>query len=113
MSSHNELSDCEAQESISEYSDDLISEDDISETSEDRAFVVSDGEQSAYSNRSSASFNDSQYSSNDSSNFNGQKVPLCIVTKRTIEQNGGPVVQYLVIWQSWEQEKPQIRRDLE
>ncbi|KAJ5769717.1 uncharacterized protein N7511_001768 [Penicillium nucicola] len=82
MSSHNELSDCEAQESISEYSDDLISEDDISETSEDRAFVVSDGEQSAYSNRSSASFNDSQYSSNDSSNFNGQKVPLCIVTKQ-------------------------------
>lgn len=59
--------DSEAQESISEYS-----EDDISETSEDRAFVVSDGEQSAYSKRSSVSSNYSQHChvhSNDSYDF--------------------------------------------
>jgi hypothetical protein len=67
MTSHSELNDSCASESVSEHS-----EDDISETSEDRAFVVSDGGQSAYSNRSSVS---SQYSRhchmhcNDSSVF--------------------------------------------
>jgi hypothetical protein len=65
MSSYSELNDSETQESISEHS-----EDDISKSSEDRAFVVSGGEQSAYSNRSSASSNYSQHChmhSNDSS----------------------------------------------
>ncbi|OGE46569.1 hypothetical protein PENARI_c186G03264, partial [Penicillium arizonense] len=85
MSSHSELNDSEARESISEHS-----EEDISETSEDRAFVVSDGEESAYSNGSSASSNYSQHChmhSNDSFGFNGQKVPISIVTKRVIQQN--------------------------
>ncbi|KAJ6181401.1 hypothetical protein N7485_000043 [Penicillium canescens] len=106
MSSHSELNDSCASEPVSEHS-----EDDISETSEDRAFVVSDGGQSAYSNRSSMS---SQYSQhchmhcNDSSVFNGQKVPISILSTRIIQQNESSVVQYLVIWRSWEQEKPHI-----
>lgn len=64
MSSYSELNDPEAQESISEHS-----EEDISETSEDRAFAVSDGEESAYLNGSSASSDYSQHcrmNSNDS-----------------------------------------------
>ena len=50
MSSYSEPNDSETQGSTSEPS-----EDDISETSEDRAFVVSDGDRSPYSNRSSSS----------------------------------------------------------
>lgn len=56
ISSYIESSESEEQESISEHS-----EEDISETSEDRAFVVSDGDQSPYSNRSSESSNYSQH----------------------------------------------------
>ncbi|KAJ6181438.1 hypothetical protein N7485_000080 [Penicillium canescens] len=111
MSSYSELNDSEAQESNSEHS-----EDDISETSEDSAFVVSDGEQYAYSNRSSASSNYSQHCyvhSNDSSVFIGQKIPIHIVTKRVIHQNESPVVQYLDIWRFWEQEKPHISDTVE
>jgi hypothetical protein len=66
MSSLSELNDSCASESVSD------SEDDISETSEDRAFVVTDGEQSAYSNRSSVSSQYSRYCHmhcNDSSVF--------------------------------------------
>ena len=54
-SSYSEPSESEEQESISEHSED------ISETSGDRAFVVSDGDQSPYSNRSSESSNYSQH----------------------------------------------------
>jgi hypothetical protein len=54
--SYSEPSESEEQESISEHS-----EEDISETSEDRTFVVSDGDQSPYSNRSSVSSNYSQH----------------------------------------------------
>ena len=65
ISSYSELYDSETQSSTSEPS-----EDDISETSEDRAFVVSEGDQSPYSNRSSGSSNYGQhyyYMSHDSS----------------------------------------------
>ena len=57
ISSYSEPSESEEQESISQHSE----EEDISETSEDRAFVVSDGDQSPYSNRSSESSNYSQH----------------------------------------------------
>ncbi|KAJ6175117.1 hypothetical protein N7485_004922 [Penicillium canescens] len=110
MSSHSELNDSCASESVSD------SEDDISETSEDRAFVVSDGEQSAYSHRSSVSSRYSRHCHmhcNDSSVFNGQKVPISILSKRIIQQNESSVVQYLVIWRSWEQEKPHISGTIE
>jgi hypothetical protein len=56
VSSNSEPDDSETQGSTSEPS-----ADDISETSEDRAFVVSDGDQSPYSNRSSKSSNYSHY----------------------------------------------------
>lgn len=56
ISSYSEPSESEEQESISEHS-----EEDISETSEDRAFVVSDGGQSPYSDRSSETSNYSQH----------------------------------------------------
>jgi hypothetical protein len=56
MSSYSEPNDSETQGSNSESS-----EDDISETSEDRTFVVSDGDQSPYSNISSGSSDYSQH----------------------------------------------------
>ena len=67
MSSYSEPNDSETQGSTSEPS-----EDDISETSEDRAFVVSNGDQSPYSNGSSRSSNYSQHChmhDNDSSDL--------------------------------------------
>ncbi|CAI7614385.1 unnamed protein product [Penicillium viridicatum] len=106
ISSYSEPSESEEQESTSEHS-----EEDISETSEDRAFVVSDGDQSPYSNRSSESSNDSQHChhrhDDDFSNPVDHKIPISTIAKRVIHQNDSPVVQYLVLWRSWEQERPQ------
>lgn len=56
ISSYSEPNDSETQGSTSEPS-----EDDISETSEDRAFVVSDGDHPPYSTRSSGSSDYSQH----------------------------------------------------
>ncbi|CAG8122583.1 unnamed protein product [Penicillium nalgiovense] len=107
ISSYSEPSESEEQESISEHSE----EEDISETSEDRAFVVSDGDQLPYSNRSSESSNYSQHChdrhDDDFSNPVGHKIPISTIAKRVIHQNDSPVVQYLVLWRSWEQERPQ------
>ncbi|CAG8224749.1 unnamed protein product [Penicillium nalgiovense] len=101
ISSHSVCHDSETQGSTSEPSD-----DDISETSEDRAFIVSDGDQSYNSNRSSGSSNYSQHShhmhEDDSSDL---KIPISTIAKRIIHQNNSSVVQYLVLWRSWEQEK--------
>lgn len=123
MSLYSEPSDSETQGSTSEPS-----EDDISETSEDRAFVVSDGDQSPYSNRSSVSSDYSQHcpdvQDNDSSDLVscmgrsysvnkltsqiGQKMPIGTIAKRVIHQGDSSAVQYLVLWRSWEQEKPHV-----
>ncbi|KAF2997501.1 hypothetical protein E8E15_000416 [Penicillium rubens] len=106
ISLYSEPSESEEQESISEHS-----EEDISETSEDRAFVVSDGDQSPYSNRSSESSIYSQHChhrhDDDFSKPVGHKIPISTIAKRVIHQNDSPVVQYLVLWRSWEQERPQ------
>jgi hypothetical protein len=68
ISSYSEPNDSETLGSTSEPS-----EDDISEKSEDRAFIVSDGDESPYSNRSSGSSEYSQYcpdvQDNDSSDL--------------------------------------------
>ncbi|CAG8093687.1 unnamed protein product [Penicillium salamii] len=107
MSSYSEPNDSETQGSTSEPSG-----DDISETSEDRAFVVSDGDQSPYSNRSSESSDYSQHcpdlQDNDSSDLIGQKIPMGTIAKRIIHQGDSSVVQCLVLWRSWEQEKPHV-----
>ncbi|KAJ5350259.1 hypothetical protein N7541_007986 [Penicillium brevicompactum] len=107
MSSYSEPNDSETQGSNSESS-----EDDISETSEDRAFVVSDEDQSPYSNRSSGSSDYSQHcpdvQDNDSSDLTGQKMPIGTISKRVIYQGDSSAVQYLVLWRSWEPEKPRV-----
>ncbi|KAJ5481399.1 hypothetical protein N7475_000211 [Penicillium sp. IBT 31633x] len=107
ISSYSEPNDSETQGSTSEPS-----EDDISEASEDRAFVVSDGDQSPYSTRSSGSSDYSQHCphvhDNDSFDLIGQKIPISTIAKRVIHQNDSSVVQYLVLWRSWEQEKPHV-----
>ncbi|CAG8380062.1 unnamed protein product [Penicillium salamii] len=102
MSSYGEPNDSETQGSNSESS-----EDDISETSEDRAFMVSDADQSPYSNRSSGSSDYSQHcpdvQDNDSSDL---KIPIGTIAKRVIHQGDSSAVQYLVLWRSWEPEQP-------
>ncbi|KAJ5340391.1 hypothetical protein N7541_009515 [Penicillium brevicompactum] len=107
MSSYSEPNDSETQGSSSEPA-----EDDISETSGDRAFVVSDGDQSPYSNRSTGSSDYSQHcpdvQDNDSSDLIGQKIPIGTIAKRIIHQGDSSVVQYLVLWRTWEQEKPHV-----
>ncbi|CAG7991189.1 unnamed protein product, partial [Penicillium olsonii] len=101
---YSEPNDSETQGSASEPS-----EDDISETSGDRAFVVSDGDQSPYSNRSTGSSDYSQHcpdvQDNDSSDL---KIPIGTIAKRIIHQGDSSVVQYLVLWRTWEQEKPHV-----
>ncbi|KAJ5340134.1 hypothetical protein N7541_009258 [Penicillium brevicompactum] len=107
MSSYSEPNDSETQGSTSESS-----EDDISETSEDRAFVVSDGDQSPYSNRSSGSSDYSQHcpdvQDNGSSDLIGQKIPIGTIAKRVIHQGDSSAVQYFVLWRPWEPEKPRV-----
>ncbi|CAG8562704.1 unnamed protein product [Penicillium salamii] len=104
ISSYSEPNDSEMQGSASEPS-----EDDISETSEDRAFVVSDGDQSPYSDRSSRSSDYSQHcpdvQDNDSSDL---KIPIGTISKRVIHQGDSSAVQYLVLWRSWEPETPHM-----
>ncbi|CAG8059277.1 unnamed protein product [Penicillium salamii] len=71
MSSYGEPNDSETQGSNSESS-----EDDISETSEDRAFMVSDADQSPYSNRSSGSSDYSQHCPDVQDNDSSDLAPL-------------------------------------
>ncbi|KAJ5340356.1 hypothetical protein N7541_009480 [Penicillium brevicompactum] len=107
ISPYSEPNDSETQGSASEPS-----EGDISEASEDRAFEVSDGDQSSYSNRSSGSSDYSQHcldvQDNVSSDLIGQKIPIGTITKRVIHQGDSSAAQYLVLWLSWEQEKPRV-----
>ncbi|CAG7975729.1 unnamed protein product [Penicillium nalgiovense] len=105
--SYSEPNDSKTQGTTSEPSEDAISE-----TSEDRAFVVSDADQSPYSNRSSGSSDYSQHCphvhDNDSFDIIGQKIPISTIAKRVIGQDDSSVVQYLVLWRSWEQGKPHV-----
>ncbi|KAF4772674.1 hypothetical protein HAV15_009066 [Penicillium sp. str.  len=104
ISSYSEPNDSETQGSNSESS-----EDDISETSEDRTCVVSDGDQSPYSNRSSGSSDYSQHCPDVQDNGSSDlKIPIGTIAKRVIHQGDSSAVQYLVLWQSWEPEKPRV-----
>ncbi|KAK9848353.1 hypothetical protein MYU51_016757 [Penicillium brevicompactum] len=107
MSSYSDPNDSETQGSTSEPSEYATSE-----TSEDRAFVVSDGDQSPYSNRSSGSSDYSQHcpdvQDDDSSDLIGQKIPIGTIAKCVVQQGNSSAVQYLVLWRSWEQEKPLV-----
>ncbi|CAG8414118.1 unnamed protein product [Penicillium salamii] len=104
MSSYSEPNDSETQGSNSESS-----EDDISETSEDRTFVVSDGDQSPYSNRSSGSSDYSQHCPDVQDNGSSDlKIPIGTIAKLVIHQGDSSAVQYLVLWRSWEPEKPRV-----
>ncbi|CAG8190052.1 unnamed protein product [Penicillium salamii] len=104
ISSYSEPNDSETQGSNSESS-----EDDISETSEDRTCVVSDGDQSPYSNRSSGSSDYSQHCPDVQDNGSSDlKIPIGTIAKLVIHQGDSSAVQYLVLWQSWEPEKPRV-----
>ncbi|KAJ5522370.1 hypothetical protein N7527_006485, partial [Penicillium freii] len=95
ISSYSKPNNSETQGSTSEPS-----EDNISETSEDRTFVVSDGDQSPYSNRSSRSSNYSQHChihNNNSSDLISQKIPISTIAKHIIHQNSSSIIQYLVL----------------
>ncbi|KAJ5346178.1 uncharacterized protein N7506_000254 [Penicillium brevicompactum] len=88
---------------------DLESEYVPSETSEDREFVVSDSESlSGVSIRSSDPEGSGYNILNDEigdvvtkQSIKGIKA-LKTITKRTVNLNGRQVIQYLVLWYSWE-----------
>ncbi|KAF4765431.1 hypothetical protein HAV15_003326 [Penicillium sp. str.  len=86
---------------------DLESEYVPSETSEDREFVVSDSESlSGVSIKSSDPEGSGYTILNDeigdvATTIKGIKA-LKTITKRTVNLNGRQVIQYLVLWYSWE-----------
>ncbi|KAJ5798946.1 uncharacterized protein N7503_006451 [Penicillium pulvis] len=71
-----------------------------SETSEDRDFVISDTDQLSYASPSSSNL------SNASLKEKGLKKPIKTITRRSVDRNGRRVVQYLVLWYSWETNDP-------
>ncbi|KAJ5642496.1 hypothetical protein N7490_006496 [Penicillium lividum] len=71
-----------------------------SETSEDRDFVIADTDQLSYASLSSSNL------SNASLKEKGVKKPIKTITRRSVDRNGRRVVQYLVLWYSWEINDP-------
>ncbi|KAJ5976503.1 hypothetical protein N7481_010210, partial [Penicillium waksmanii] len=96
---------------IEETDDDSIStEGDMSETSEDRRFVASESDDATYSDEESlgSSFPCIHHlmDGQETSSTVGKKIPISAIASRLISEDGISVVQYLVLWQSWEREMP-------
>ncbi|KAJ5737367.1 uncharacterized protein N7483_002492 [Penicillium malachiteum] len=86
--------------------------DELSETSEDRAFVVSDGEPSRSASSTSSFPGTNQLPSveQDGSCVNevGRRWPVGTIAKRLVNEDGHLVEQYLVLWCSWEKRMPAV-----
>ncbi|KAJ6000921.1 hypothetical protein N7481_001330 [Penicillium waksmanii] len=96
---------------IEETVDDSTStEGDMSETSEDRRFVASESDDATYSDEESlgSSFPCIHHlmDGQETSSTVGKKIPISSIASRLISEDGISVVQYLVLWQSWEREMP-------
>ncbi|KAJ5974858.1 hypothetical protein N7481_008565 [Penicillium waksmanii] len=96
---------------IEETDDDSTStEGDMSETSEDRRFVASESDDATYSDEeslgSSFPYIHPLMDGQETSSTVGKKIPISAIASRLISEDGISVVQYLVLWQSWEREMP-------
>ncbi|CAI7639061.1 unnamed protein product [Penicillium manginii] len=98
---------------IEETDNDSTTEEDLSETSEDCRFVVSGSDDTTYSEEeslgSSLSCIHHTMDGHETSSTvgNGKKIPISAIASRLISEDGISVIQYLVLWQSWEREMPQ------
>ncbi|KAJ5737277.1 uncharacterized protein N7483_002402 [Penicillium malachiteum] len=86
----------------------------LSETSEDRAFVLSDGEPSRSASSASGLSGTNHLPSveQDGSYPNEvcRKWPVNTIAKRRVNEDGHLVEQYLVLWCSWERIMPAMIR---
>ncbi|KAI2791710.1 hypothetical protein POX_c04582 [Penicillium oxalicum] len=88
---------------------DTASEDIPSETSDDRAFIVSDTDQLSYFSTDSSEASDSSLFQYDPSYNNivdaprdWMKLPIREITRKIVLEYGHEVEQYLVLWCYWE-----------
>ncbi|CAI7639310.1 unnamed protein product [Penicillium manginii] len=96
---------------IEETDDDSTStEGDISETSEDRRFVASGSDDATNSENESLESSipciHHAMDGHDTSSTVGKKIPISAIASRLIPEDGISVIQYLVLWQSWERVMP-------
>ncbi|KAJ5976616.1 hypothetical protein N7481_010323, partial [Penicillium waksmanii] len=118
MPEKREESDNEILEVLSSYgdlnieetdNDSTSTEGDMSETSEDRRFVASESDDATYSDEESLGSSlpcIHHLMDANGSNQVGKKIPISAIASRLISEDGISVVQYLVLWQSWEREMP-------
>ncbi|KAJ5974767.1 hypothetical protein N7481_008474 [Penicillium waksmanii] len=118
MSEKTEDSDNELFEVLSSYGDlnieetdhNSTTEEDLSETSADRSFVASESDYVTYSEEellgSSLPCIHHAMDGHNSSGAVSKKIPISTVASRLVCENGISVIQYLVLWQSWEREIP-------
>ncbi|KAJ6003791.1 hypothetical protein N7540_011198 [Penicillium herquei] len=103
-------SDYEESESV--YTQSSVSTeatDEPSETSEDRAFVVSDGEPSRSASSTSSFPGTNQLPSvEQDESCVGRRWPVGTIAKRLVNGDGHLVEQYLVLWCSWEKRMPAV-----
>ncbi|KAJ6003830.1 hypothetical protein N7540_013112, partial [Penicillium herquei] len=79
--------------------------DELSETSEDHAFVVSDGEPSS-SPSSASSFLAADHLPSVEQDGLFVNEPVGNIAKRLVNEDGHLIEQYLVLWCSWEKRMP-------
>ncbi|KAJ6000972.1 hypothetical protein N7481_001381 [Penicillium waksmanii] len=96
--------------SIEDTDDDSTTEEDLSETSEDRRFVASESDDATYSDEESLGSSlpciHHAMDGHETSSTVGKKIPISAIASRLISEDGISTIQYLVLWQSWEQEIP-------
>ncbi|KAJ6001183.1 hypothetical protein N7481_001592 [Penicillium waksmanii] len=95
---------------IEETDDDSTTEEDLSETSEDRRFVASESDDATYSEEESPGSSlpciCHTMDDHNPSGAVGKKIPIGAIDSRLVSEDGISVIQYLVLWQSWEREMP-------
>ncbi|KAJ6003923.1 hypothetical protein N7540_013205 [Penicillium herquei] len=108
---HSWCSDYEGSESVyTRSSASTEATDKLSETSDDREFVVSDGEPSSSASSALSLLVAEHLPSveQDGSFVNevGRRWPVGTIAKRLVNEDGHLVEQYLVLWCSWEKRIP-------
>ncbi|KAJ6000994.1 hypothetical protein N7481_001403 [Penicillium waksmanii] len=95
---------------IEETDDDSTTEEDLSKTSPGRSFVASESDDASYPDEESlGSSLPCIHHAMDGHNTSGavsKNIPISAVASHLVSENGISVIQYLVLWQSWEREIP-------
>ncbi|KAJ6001175.1 hypothetical protein N7481_001584 [Penicillium waksmanii] len=95
---------------IEETDDDSTTEEDLSEASADRRFLESESDDASYSEEellgSSLPCIHHIMDGHNTSSTVGKNIPISAVASYSVSEDGISVIQYLVLWQSWEREIP-------